>query len=66
MRGIDPEDYATVHLLPLEESADWGSELRKLLEGGEAETWYRLLYMLPIGVTWWHSPSVRWLTMRHF
>ncbi|KAF2100932.1 putative zeaxanthin epoxidase [Rhizodiscina lignyota] len=56
--GYDPDDTENVRKILLEDYKDWAPELRRLIELGDDDFWYRPLYMLPVGMEWRHKAGV--------
>lgn len=55
--GADPENPTEVRMILLEDYKDWAPELRRMIEVGEDDFWYRPLYMLPVGLQWRNQPG---------
>jgi 2-polyprenyl-6-methoxyphenol hydroxylase-like FAD-dependent oxidoreductase len=56
--GVDWSDAATARDVLLKEFADWSVELKDLIRNCDDTIIPRLIYALPIGHSWAHSPGV--------
>src|SRR5271156_392404 len=56
--GVDWSDAAAVREMLLKEFADWSVELKNLIRNCDDTIIPRLIYALPIGHSWTHSPGV--------
>jgi 2-polyprenyl-6-methoxyphenol hydroxylase-like FAD-dependent oxidoreductase len=56
--GVDWSDAAAVRDILLKEFADWSVELKDLIRNCDDTIIPRLIYALPIGHSWAHSPGV--------